>query len=982
MPLPTDTLFGQQWHLSNPNAGLLDLNVTGVWNAAQGASYTGAGVTVVVIDDGFDYNHSDLVVNYDETLDYDFENNSLDPFGLPTDGHGTAVSGIIAADNNGTGVVGIAFDSTLIGYRTEGFITDAWLATIAEAITAGAQSALGDVINISQGIANDEFSEFGFGYAASRFDDIETSIGTAVNEGRGGLGSIIVKSAGNSRRDFYDVNSDDWTNDTRQVVVAAVNQDGSVSNYSSYGAALLVSGFGTPGEVVTTDRSGAEGYNATDIMPGFNGTSSAAPMVSGVVALMLEANPNLGWRDVQTILANSARHVGSAVGGPAAGFELFGWGWNAADTWNGGGLHFSNDYGYGLVDALAAVRMAETWLVGGESAQTTPNQYTNTIDLLDTSTTIPDGNFTGTLFNGSAEFDDVVERVTVQVTFATTYMEDVSIEVISPNGTISILTSGQAGSLVFDGTWTFETQAFRGERAAGNWGVRIVDSFTGDVLTVSDIVLKTYGAATDNDRYVYTNEYSDYAGIGGHTVNVTDTNGGTDTVNASAVSTASIIWLDSPSGLVSQIDGIVTTFSGIENAIGGDGDDFIIGSAGANQLFGMRGNDTIVGDDGNDTLDGGAGEDEMTGGLNDDTYFVDNANDKTIEQVNQGFDIVFSSVNFNLAGTFIDRLELTGTNAISATGNSQANTLIGNEAANTLTGLGGRDTLDGKGGADTMLGGAGDDTYHVDNVSDRTTELANEGFDTVNSSVSFSLGGTFIERLVLTGDDAISATGNSQVNTLVGNAANNTLNGLGNADTMSGSLGDDIYFVDHVGDKVIERANEGFDTINSAISFNLAGIFAERLVLTGSGATSGTGNGQANTLIGNGGANILNALGGADVLDGGLGTDTLTGGTGPDTFAFTSVLGVGNIDTISDFSVVDDTIQLASSIFTGLAGGRLDLGAFVIGANAVDASDRIIYDSATGALLFDSDGSGLNSAIQFASLATNLALTNADFIVV
>ena len=96
-----------------------------------------------------------------------------------------------------------------------------------------------------------------------RFDEIEASIGTAVSSGRGGLGMTIVKSAGNSRADNYDVNADDWTNDTRQVVVAAVDQNGFVSNYSSYGSALLVSAFGTPGEVVTPDRIGAAGYNAT-----------------------------------------------------------------------------------------------------------------------------------------------------------------------------------------------------------------------------------------------------------------------------------------------------------------------------------------------------------------------------------------------------------------------------------------------------------------------------------------------------------------------------------------------------------------------------------------------------------------------------------------------------------------------------------------------------------------------------------------------
>jgi subtilisin family serine protease len=210
------------------------------------------------------------------------------------------------------------------------------------------------------------------------------------------------------------------------VVVAAVNQNGFVSSYSSYGASLLVSAFGGPAEprqIVTTDRVGADGYNPNGDFTYFAGTSAAAPMVAGVVALMYDANPNLGWRDVQSILADSARHVGSAVGGGAAGSERFPWQWNGADTWNGGGLHFSNDYGYGLVDALAAVRLAETWLIGA-SAQTSTNYHASTMDLLDATVVIPDGNLTGSTFTSSTNFNELVERVSVTIDFTTTHVGD------------------------------------------------------------------------------------------------------------------------------------------------------------------------------------------------------------------------------------------------------------------------------------------------------------------------------------------------------------------------------------------------------------------------------------------------------------------------------------------------------------------------------------------------------------------------------
>ena len=182
MAVPTDPLLATQWHLNQTIFGLLDLNVLGAWQLG----YTGAGTRTVVIDDGFDYTHSDLAPNYDTGLDFDWDANNngdgvndFDPFGQSFDAHGTAVAGIIGADDNGTGAVGVAFDTSLIGYRIHGFINDGWLQDIRDSIHHAAVSAGADVTNISQGIANDENSEFGVGYNSVRFDEIETSIGTA-----------------------------------------------------------------------------------------------------------------------------------------------------------------------------------------------------------------------------------------------------------------------------------------------------------------------------------------------------------------------------------------------------------------------------------------------------------------------------------------------------------------------------------------------------------------------------------------------------------------------------------------------------------------------------------------------------------------------------------------------------------------------------------------------------------------------------------
>ncbi|NKN36662.1 S8 family serine peptidase [Agrobacterium sp. a22-2] len=512
MSIPTDPRLStdfspedQQWYLNQRYPSRFDLRVMDAW-----ADYTGAGVDVFVIDDGFDYNHTDLSANYDETMDYDYSNDTTDAFGASSDAHGTAVMGIIGADDNGQGTVGIAFDANLVGYRTVARSSDTRLENTRDGIRDAANAGA-DVINVSlnqDGIA----TIFGGSLTPSLVLSVRTSINFAVETGRDGLGTIIVKSAGNGRGGDYDVNANMWTNDTRQIVVAAVNQNGSVSSYSSYGAANLVSGFGSPSEVVTTDRTGSAGYDATDITNRFHGTDAAAAMVSGVVALVLDANADLGWRDVQTILAVSARFSDA----PGVGSQREPVSWNGGDNWNGGRMHFSIDYGYGLVDATAAVRLAESWLLGA-AAQTSVNQVMTLQDGLNSTVTIPDGNSTGRTFT-IREADAIeVERVSLTVTFATTYVGDVKIVLTSPDGTRSTLVNGTGTSQDFNGTWTFESQAFRGVSSAGAWMVSVIDAASGNTLTVSDLKLRTFGSASSaNDRYIFTNEYSDFAGLGAH----------------------------------------------------------------------------------------------------------------------------------------------------------------------------------------------------------------------------------------------------------------------------------------------------------------------------------------------------------------------------------------------------------------------------------------------------------------------------------
>lgn len=680
MSLPNDPMFGQQWHLRNTTPGLLDLNIVkanstrSLWD-----DYTGAGVKVFVIDDGFDYLHEDLAANYDTVFDYDWFNNDGDPFGLNNNSHGTAVMGIIGAvGNNGIGVTGVAYGATMVGYQTAAFINDGWLQDIRDAISS-AQANGADVVNISQGIANDSNSEFGFGYNALRFTEIDNSIDLAVSAGRGGLGTNIVKSAGNSRSANYDVNADPWTNNTQQIVVAAVDQNGFVSSYSSFGTANLVSGFGTPGQVVTTDRTGAAGYNATNYTSTFNGTSSAAPMVAGVVTLMVDANAGLGWRDVQDILAYSARHVGSVVDDmTTAGSELTPWHFNQADNWNGGGLHYSNDYGYGLVDAHAAVRLAETWTVMAP-AQTSANQVSTHEDAIAGPPVVIPGGSTGTSFTLNEEQAIIVERLTLELDFATTWLGDMQIYLTSPGGVEHVMIRNQAGSADYDGRYVFESQAFRGESSLGDWTVRIVDTVAADVLTVRDIDLMTYGrAATNNDRYFFTEEYSTYGGIGGHGTVFNDSNGGSDFVNAAAIRSNSIIVLN---GAESAIDGKSTTLVNIEHAIAGDGNDYLAGNAANNSLYGMRGDDLFISDAGADSLIGGAGMDTVSYGSSANAVVIN----------------LFSQiVNEGPTNDALDSIE-------NAYGSVFSDTFVGSSGDNKFMGFAGNDTFNGLGGNDTVM---------------------------------------------------------------------------------------------------------------------------------------------------------------------------------------------------------------------------------------------------------------------------------------
>lgn len=383
----------------------------------------------------------------------------------------------------------------------------------------------------------------------------------------------------------------------------------------------------------------------------------------------------------------------------------------------------------------------------------------------------------------------------------------------------------------------------------------------------------------------------------------------------------------------------------IEEFVAGSGDDRIFGNAADNAIWGSAGDDTIDGGLGNDRLIGGAGRDRLAGGQGNDTYVVD-AEDTIIETANSGTDTVISMNRGYVLGQNLENLVLGGTAHVNGTGNAANNVIEGNAGNNLLSGAVGNDTLRGGAGNDTLNGGAGhdvlqggagddllqgglgNDTYLLDGDSDVIIEFADAGTDTVMVSGPSHILSANLENLVLRGTAHSSGTGNALNNVIDGNAGDNRLSGglgddtlragLGDdvlnggigADVLAGGLGDDTYVVD-AADRIIELANGGVDLVRAGVSFAL-GLNLENLVLTGTAALIGRGNGLANVIAGNAGHNLLDGNAGDDRLNGGLGNDTLRGGAGADQFIFAA-----GRDLILDFQNDIDTIRIDDALWGG-----------------------------------------------------------------
>lgn len=340
-----------------------------------------------------------------------------------------------------------------------------------------------------------------------------------------------------------------------------------------------------------------------------------------------------------------------------------------------------------------------------------------------------------------------------------------------------------------------------------------------------------------------------------------------------------------------------------------------------NQITGNTRNDTLLGGPGNDTLNGGGGLDLMRGGEDDDTYVLDSLADQVNEAADEGLDTVQFAGALDLKSfKNVENATLLGDGNDALTGDAQSNLLIGNQGNNLINGADGQDTLFGGGGDDTLQGGAGDDVYLVDSLSDLVREGANAGNDTVQSVVSWALGST-TENLVLLGGASLDATGNAGANALSGNDGDNLLDGMGGMDSMAGGLGDDTYRLDSLSDLVTEAADAGIDTIEFAGSLDLTSYAnIDNLRLQGAGNDTATGNALNNLLVGNSGNNNLVGAEGDDTLEGGAGADTLAGGRGNDTY----VVETSNDALTEQADEGTDTVQSAINFTLSAALGEVE----------------------------------------------------------
>ena len=796
--LPSDPLLTDQWYLS-------EANILPVWK-----DYTGKGVRIAQYELGspfatdkevLDVTHPDLKPNLDTTWLAD-PNNAIPQ---TYSNHATLVAGVMVGAKNGEGGVGVAYDAKVAGY---------WLANPG-GVPAADYFALEKMKDYD--IANNSWGSMR-NFSANAGGSFQEQI-DAATFGRNGLGTVMVFGGGNDRANGGNANYSNLSNSRYVIAVGAINATTDIGSlqfaqtpFSSPGANILVS---APGSNIASTSRLIEADNGSVFGADYataQGTSFATPIISGIVALMLEANPNLGYRDVQEILALCAKDVND----PNTDKQYYtspdsyaNHKYNSAKNWNGGGMHFSNDYGFGEVDARAAVRLAETW----QRQQTAANELvTMSLGSGNINLAVPNNNAAGvtsTIMVSNTALK--VEHAEVTVNLTHDNAGDLIIKLISPTGTESFLMyrPGKApgsdatdtGDAKFNDNntlnFTFDTVRDWGESANGAWKLQVIDAASGDAVgTLNNWSLILYGGddSSNSDQYVYTNEYTALAAANVSRRTLNDTDGGIDTINTAAIGGAVNINLTTGAANLNGVALTISSPANIENAIGGEYNDTLTGNATSNRLFGGRGNDVIDGGAGADLVDGGQGADVLAGGAGRDCFIV-RAGDSAVDTINDfvaGTDCLVLTGLDGVTTSFVQqgadtRVNLSNGQAVllknvTATGISATSLLhipdmtFANFYQSIVLGSDSNDIGIASTSGDLIYAGAGNDLV-------------------LGDPSSTGAGG---------GDTIDGGAGNDEV---IGGAGNDLLIGGAGADYLQGDAGDDTIYLE--GDCLADLNSEG-----------------------------------------------------------------------------------------------------------------------------------------------------------------------------
>ncbi len=628
----------------------------GVSGAAAWSLASGVGKTIGLIDTGINHEHQDFADGYVIQSNGFSEN-------LPFDPHGTRVGGLILGkiDNDIAGM-GLAPNAN-ISAATINFSLPVDYGYLADILRS--QVAV-DVSNNSWGFTR----SFQDNFALSAPSEMQNALEEGVRDGRDGLGTIFVFAAGNGRLMLDGINRGDDSNfhnlsNSRQTIaVGATDSEGKVAIFSSPGTNLLLA---APGQGLLT----ADGLESgSDSAVSVSGTSFSAALVSSTVALMLEVNPELGYRDVQEILALTARpDIESQPGKPGEGSVL-----NGANFVNGGGAVFSRDIGFGRLDSEAAIRLAKNWRYQSDAVNEASYKVSSS-EVQDSQQR--DESIEIALQVGGELQSFHLQWVELALSVSDVSLQDLRIELVSPSGTVSLIAPNLSGigskqSMNF----TFSSAAHWGEVAFGEWTLRLTHPTEIQDLSLKAAELSLYGDSDSRNEHFLTPSWLELAEKD-ETRMYVEVPRGLETndpaiLNFAAMDRSMTVDLNTSVGL-----------AGTQTFWVGEGFGTLQGSAYDDNLAGTFGEESIYGGGGNDTLRGGADTDFLFGDENEDILAGNNGND--LVRGGAGNDRAFGGAGHDI--------------------------LAGNDGDDFLDGGAGDDLLVGGSGTDVLSGGAGADVF-------------------------------------------------------------------------------------------------------------------------------------------------------------------------------------------------------------------------------------------------------------------------------